>query len=554
MATASVDIVIAGQNRAVDALNSAADGMRRMSQSAKSAATAMKALVAVQVGQILTRGFQQATTFVTTYVKGLVDAKDALNDMANRTGFAVESLQSLGWAAQLSGVENFTGGIQKFTVAMGKAIANGETKAFEQLGLDFNQIVQMAPDEQFRAVAAAISKLPTEAQRAAAAVQLFGKSGAELVPLFTANLAEAEAQARSLGMVLSTQQVGAIAEMNDALDGVRGTFEGIITQVAATLAPMVTTMANEFMGFVAGFQGVAGATGGNALADAITTAFFEIAGTFAGMFDSFLVGLSDFQSTMTSTVKGFQFVADIFTVVAESMKIGFNLFRLAGNALTEGFGMLLEGLGSWVSSDLEAFGKGLKENAADQRQQIVASMDQSAVNLSRAASDAFFGRQPGETPAGEGPASRAVAAARERFANIRTGPDPEAEAEAARKRALAAAEMQRQEMLKRRLTEWGAVVKDAAAAQKDLSKLVEERDKLESERAERMAARTPENQAVVDRFLSRGPQLDANQRTAAAAEKTAELNSKIKEKQDAIAKAAEQTARNTANLFGMVSL
>ena len=122
MATASVDIVIAGQNRAVDALNSAADGMRRMSQSAKSAATAMKALVAVQVGQILTRGFQQATTFVTTYVKGLVDAKDSLNDMANRTGFAVESLQSLGWAAQLSGVENFTGGTQKLMVSVGTAI------------------------------------------------------------------------------------------------------------------------------------------------------------------------------------------------------------------------------------------------------------------------------------------------------------------------------------------------------------------------------------------------------------------------------------------------
>ena len=554
MATASVDIVIAGQNRAVDALNSAADGMRRMSQSARSAATAMKALVAVQVGQILTRGFQQATTFVTTYVKGLVDAKDALNDMANRTGFAVESLQSLGWAAQLAGVENFTGGIQKFTVAMGKAIASGKTEAFTELGLDFGEIVRMAPDEQFRAVAAAIAKLPTEAQRAAAAVQLFGKSGAELVPLLSANLAEAEAQARSLGMVLSTQQVGAIGEMNDALDGVKGTFEGIIAQVAANLAPMVTSMANEFMSFVAGFQGIAGATGGNALADVLTTTFFEIAATFAGMFDSFIVGLADFQSQMVSVVKGFQFVADIFTAVSEALKIGFNIFRLAGNALAEGFGMLLEGLGSWVSSDLEAFGKGLRENAAEQRQQIVGSLDQSAANLSRAATDAFFGRQPGATPVGEGPASQAVAEARRRFENIRTGPDPEAEAEARRKRELAAAEMQRQEMLKQRLTQWGGAIKDAVDAQKGLSELIKERDQLEADRAERLAARTPENQAVVDRFLSRGPQLDANQRTAAATEKLAELNLKIKEKQDAVAKAAEQTARNTANLFGMVTL
>jgi hypothetical protein len=312
-------------------------------------------------------------------------------------------------------------------------------------------------------------------------------------------------------------------------------------------------MANEFMSFVSGFQGVAGATGGNALADAITSAFFDIAATFAAMFDSFVAGLSDFQTGLVSTVKGFQMVADIFTVVAESLKIGFNVFRLAGNSITEGFGMLLEGLGSWVSSDLEAFGRGLKESAAEQRQQIVSSLNQSAANVSQAATDAVMGRQAG-AQTGTGAASRAVEAARERFANIRTGPDPAAEAEARRKRELSALEMQRQEMLKRRLTEWGQVLKDAASAQKELESLVKERDQLEAERAERMAARTPENQAVIDRFLSRGPQLDANQRTAAATEKLAELNVKIKEKQDAVAKAAEQTARNTTNLFGMVSL
>ena len=206
-----------------------------------------------------------------------------------------------------------------------------------------------------------------------------------------------------------------------------------------------------------------------------------------------------------------------------------------------------------VSSDLEAFGRGLKESAAEQRQQIVSSLNQSAANVSQAATDAVMGRQAG-AQTGTGAASRAVEAARERFANIRTGPDPAAEAEARRKRELSALEMQRQEMLKRRLTEWGQVLKDAASAQKDLENLVKERDQLDAERAERMAARTPENQAVIDRFLSRGPQLDANQRTAAATEKLAELNVKIKEKQDAVAKAAEQTARNTANLFGMVSL
>lgn len=553
MATASVDIVIAGQNRAVNALNSAADGMKRMSQSAKSAATAMKALVAVQVGQILTRGFQQATTFVTTYVKGLVDAKDALNDMANRTGFAVESLQSIGWAAQLAGVENFTGGIQKFTVAMGKAIASGKTEAFTNLGLDFNEIIRMAPDEQFRAVAAAIAKLPTEAQRAAAAVQLFGKSGAELVPLFSANLAEAEEQARSLGMVLSTQQIGAIAEMNDALDGVKGTFEGIIAQVSANLAPMVTTMANEFMGFVQGFQGVAGDTGGNALADAITSAFFDVAETLAKLFDTVLSGFSDFGGKLEYSVKIFNMVADIFTAVSESLQAFFNAFETVGNMLAMGIGKLLEGIGSWVSQDLEEFGRNFAEAAESASRENARQTEQNVINAAKAARDAVMGREAGGNPAGTGPASQAVQAARAAFTNLRNKPiDEAANKAAADAREKAARDMIAAAEQKKLGEEWKSLTKDLQDSQKGLDELEKKRNQILEERAQKMAAKTPENAAIVDRFLSRGPYMTANERTAKATEELAELNKKIKEKQDAIEKATVRAADNLENWLGVV--
>jgi hypothetical protein len=315
---------------------------------------------------------------------------------------------------------------------------------------------------------------------------------------------------------------------------------------------MVTAMANEFMSFVAGFQGVAGATGGNALADSITSAFFDIAETLAKLFDSVLAGFSDFAGKIEWAVRVFNMVADIFTFVSESLQAFFNSFETVGNLLAMGIGKLLEGIGSWVNQDLEEFGRSFAETAEQAAKENGRQTEQNLINAAKAARDAVMGRQPGQTPSGTGPASQAVQAARERFANIRTGPDPEAEAEARRNREIAAAEMQRQEMLKRRLTEWGQILKDAASAQKDLEGLIKERNQLEAERAERINAPTPENQAVIDRFLSRGPQLDVGQRTAAATEKLAELNIKIKEKQDAIVKAAEQTAKNTANMFGIV--
>lgn len=552
MTTASVDIVIQGQNKASAALQAAADQMKRLSGSTQSAATAMKALAGIQIGAMLSSAFSSATSFVTGYAKALADAKDQLNDIANRTGFAVEALQSLGWAAQMAGVEGFTKGIQKFTIELGKAIQEGKSEAFADLGLNLNELALLAPEEQFRAIGDAISRLPTEAERAAAAVKLFGKSGIELVPLFSESMAEAEAQAERLGIVLSTTQVSAIAEMNDSLDMVKGSFEGIISQVVGNLAPAVTSIAQEFLGFVEGFQGIGGETGGNALATTITNAFLDIAGTMASLFDYVIAGFKDFSASLDYTVKVFNMVADIFTAVAESMKFGFNLFRLAGGALTEGFGMLLEGLGSWVSSDLEAFGRGLKEQAAQQRVEVVDSMNESAQRVQRAASDAFFGRQPGGQPEGEGPASRAVAAARAAMENRRDGKSAEQEESERQKRAAAVAQMERDRMMAARAKEFAETVKAGADAIKGLSDLVGERDKLEKERADRMAAPTPENQAFVDRFLSRGPQLDATQRTAAATEKLAELNQKIKEKQEIATKATEAIARNTANMFGLV--
>jgi len=179
-------------------------------------------------------------------------------------------------------------------------------------------------------------------------------------------------------------------------------------------------------------------------------------------------------------------------------------------------------------------------------------MQQNAANIVRAGQDAIMGRQGGG-PTGTGVASQAVAAARERFGNVR-GVDPEAEARKQRERELSVLQMQREAEMKRRAKELGDALKEAADAQKTLTSLVEQRDQMEAERTARLLARTPENQAVLDRFSSRGPQLDAQQQTAESTKKLAELNEKILAAQATIQKAAEMTARNTANMFGLVTV
>jgi hypothetical protein len=108
------------------------------------------------------------------------DQLDRLNDVAQRTGIGVEALQGYGAAAKLAGtdVETFARSLQKLTLNIGEAANNEkQQKAFADLGLVFDELRQKSPTEQFEAVADAISRITDPAERAAAAVSVFGKTG-----------------------------------------------------------------------------------------------------------------------------------------------------------------------------------------------------------------------------------------------------------------------------------------------------------------------------------------------------------------------------------------
>lgn len=301
----------------VSGANDASTAMDKMGRHAQQAARDMSVLKNIAIGAVVFKGasmaadaFMSAGRAVLSYASNVAQSVDQMNDLAQRTGIGVEALQSLQVAAKLGGVDDLTGHLQKMTVAIGNAADTGNIEAFQKLGLDFESLQAMAPEDQFRIIGAAIAKLPTEAERAAAAMKIFGKSGIELLPMFNQNLEETEARAKRLGIVLSENQVDAIGDMNDSLDMVKATFDGIIGQVVSNLAPAVQSVADEFLRFVENFEG-----GGTGMAEAISKQLIEVGKFLAGVFDRFV----------------------------------------------EGLGRFLQGLGAWVSTDLEAAGQSIRE-------------------------------------------------------------------------------------------------------------------------------------------------------------------------------------------------
>jgi len=456
----------------VSGANQAAKAMDRLGDQARKTSSDLSLIKNIAIGAVVAKGigmaadaFMSAARAAGSYAASVAQGVDAMNDLAQRTGIGVESLQALQMAAKLSGIDDVTGAVQKLGVEIGQAAESGKTEAFTKLGLDFQQLQAMAPEDQFKAIQAAIAALPTPAERAAAAVSIFGKAGVELLPLMNQNLAEVEERMRRLGAIVGDDQVEAIGGMNDALDMTNAMFDGIIGNVVGNLSPIVESLAEEVMSMVESFNMANQDAGG--IAGVITDALLDIADYLAGTFDNAVAGFQGFGVTLQEVGAVFEFTGNVFTAVSEILRAGFNLFQIAGNVLAIGLGKFLEGIGSWVSDDLEKAGKDLAANAEKQAQQNSREMEGAASNAGAAASRAVFGGNSSQS-ASEGPAGRAVNRARDRMN------DPEARAERERARE----QKQRDDKAAR----------EAAAADAKAKKDAEDARKRQEEAAKKAAA------------------------------------------------------------------
>lgn len=456
----------------VSGANQAAKAMDRLGDQARKTSSDLSLIKNIAIGAVVAKGigmasdaFMSAARAAGSYAANVAQGVDAMNDLAQRTGIGVESLQALQMAAKLSGVDDVTGAVQKLGVAIGQAAESGKTEAFTRLGLNFQQLQAMAPEEQFKAIQAAIAALPTPAERAAAAVSIFGKAGVELLPLMNQNLAEVEERMRRLGAVVGDDQVEAIGGMNDALDMVKATFDGIIGQVVGNLAPVVESLANDLLSFVEEWNNIGGEGGG--IADTISNALLDVADYFAGIFDNAVASFEEFSVSMETVGAIFEAAGNVFAAVGETLRAVFNVFQLAGDALAAALGTFLQYLGSYFDKDLEAFGKGMVDAAMKSTAKNSRDLEDAASNAKKYATRAVYGGNDAEE-AELGPARRAVKAARDRMN------DKEARAERERARA----QKQRDDKAAR----------EAAAADAKAKKDAEDARKRQEEASKKAAA------------------------------------------------------------------
>jgi hypothetical protein len=153
-----------------------------------------------------------------------------LSDMSAKTGLSTKALQEFGFAARLTGTS--TEAMGKAVNQMQKHIIAGDA-AFGALGLSVGKLKSMDPEKAFQQVGDAIKNLRTPTEQAAAAMAVFGKAGADILPAIKQGLAESAAEAEKLGLVLSEHAVAAADALDDEVTKLNMAWQGLSNQFAA---------------------------------------------------------------------------------------------------------------------------------------------------------------------------------------------------------------------------------------------------------------------------------------------------------------------------------
>src|SRR5262245_11950463 len=154
-----------------------------------------------------------------------VEAADQMNKATQKFGVGAEALSGLKYAADLADVsfEALGKGLKKLAQATVDAVTKPTSEAavaFQALGISMDEIKGKTPDQVLLKIADAFSQFEDGAAKTAIAVTLFGRAGADLIPLLNQGadgIAKQTREAEKLGLVMSTKTVKAAEEFNDNL-------------------------------------------------------------------------------------------------------------------------------------------------------------------------------------------------------------------------------------------------------------------------------------------------------------------------------------------------
>lgn len=240
--------------------------------------------------------------------KKQIDVADETGKMAQKVATSAEYLSTLSYAADLSNVslEQLKVGLKTLaTHAFDAAKGSKESAdAFASMGIQFlnSDGTLRTSDQLLEGIADRFAAMPDGIEKTALAVKMFGKSGADMIPLLNAGsggIREMQEEARALGLEISGDAARQAEVFNDTMTRLQSLVTGMVRSFVVELLPTFANFAEATVTAAKNsgvFQAVAATLvdtfkalfrEGKAAAQ-MFVAFSEAAGTVSGAFSASL--------------------------------------------------------------------------------------------------------------------------------------------------------------------------------------------------------------------------------------------------------------------------
>jgi hypothetical protein len=245
----------------------------------KIGAAAAVAGAAVKVGMM---AVEAATAGARAVVDGFGQALDLggkLNDLSSRTGESAGNLLVLQRAFENTGVSSDKVGtsLNKLQKFMADAAAGGadQTATLNALGLSMSDLAGKTPSEQMQVFAKKIAGISDPAERARAAMEVFGKSGGELLPVLNNFAGEIDAAKGQLGSL-----PGVMDRSASAMDSLGDNFSAIKNKTMEFAAGFLEDALPALNAFTTSLTGVDAAGWGQKLMKQVMSVADFLIGAF----------------------------------------------------------------------------------------------------------------------------------------------------------------------------------------------------------------------------------------------------------------------------------
>ena len=180
-----------------------------------------------------------------------INHADEIGKMAQKVGMTTEALSRLEYAARLSDVS-----LSELQIGIGQLAKNMEagSDGLEALGIRATDASGnlRSTNEVFLEVAERFASIEDGAGKTAIAMDIFGRSGANLIPLLNsgrAGLAEMAQEADRLGVTISGNTAQAAERFNDNITRLQSALGGLTNQIAAGVAPRMADLTERMVEF-----------------------------------------------------------------------------------------------------------------------------------------------------------------------------------------------------------------------------------------------------------------------------------------------------------------